>query len=60
MKAINSACFKLEKNTRSVKKNKNNFIIVIGDKFATSVRSGKLTISFHKKLSSCPDLQMLK
>ena len=33
MKAIYYACFKLEeKNTRSVKKNKNDFINVIGDK----------------------------
>ena len=32
MKAIYYACFKLEeKTTRSVKKNKNNFINVIGD-----------------------------
>ena len=39
MKAINYACFKLEeKATRSVKKKKNNFINVIGDKFATSIR----------------------
>ena len=37
MKAINYACFKLEeKATRSVKKKKNNFINVIGDKFAMS------------------------
>ena len=39
MKAINYACFKLEeKTTRSVKKNKNNFINVIGNKFAMSIR----------------------
>ena len=32
MKAMYYACFKLEeKTTRSVKKNKNNFINVIGD-----------------------------
>ena len=32
MKAIYYTCFKLEeKTTRSVKKNKNNFINVIGD-----------------------------
>ena len=38
MKAINFACFKLEeKTTRSVKKKKNNFINVIGDKFAVSI-----------------------
>ena len=39
MKAITYACFKLEeKATRSVKKKKNNFINVIGDKFARSIR----------------------
>ena len=39
MKAINYACFKLEeKPTRSVKKKKNNFINVIGDKFTMSTR----------------------
>ena len=40
MKAINYAYFKLEKKktTRSVKKNKNNFIKVIGDKLAMSIR----------------------
>ena len=39
MKTMCYACFKLEeKATRSVKKNKNNFINVIGDKFAMSVR----------------------
>ena len=38
MKAINFACFKLEeKTTRSVKKKKNNFINVIGDKFTMSI-----------------------
>ena len=37
MKAVNYACFKLEeKATRSVKKKKNNFINVIGDKFVMS------------------------
>ena len=36
-----------------VKKNKNNFINVIGDKFAMIIRWGKLTISFCKKLYSC-------
>ena len=36
MKAVNYACFKLEeKATRSVK---NNFINVIGGKFALSIR----------------------
>ena len=39
MKAINYACFKLEeKITRHVKKNDNNFINIIGDKFAMSIR----------------------
>ena len=39
MKAINYACFKLEERaTRSVKKKKNNFNNVIGDKFVMSVR----------------------
>ena len=45
MKAINYACFKLEKKTtRSIKKNKNNFINVIGDKFAMIIRWGKSTV----------------
>ena len=39
MKAVNYACFELEeKATRSVKKKKNNFINVIRDKFAMSIR----------------------
>lgn len=39
MKAVNYKCFKPEeKNTRSVKNNKNNFINVIGDKLAMSIR----------------------
>ena len=39
MKAINYACFKLEqKITVSVKKNKRNFINIIEDKFARSIR----------------------
>ena len=39
MKAINYACFSWKKKTnRSVKKNKNNFINVIGDKFAMNIR----------------------
>ena len=39
MKAISYKCFKLsEKNTKNVKKNKNNFINIIGDKFAISIR----------------------
>ena len=38
MKAINNKCFKLEeKDTRGVKKNKYNFINVIGDRFAMSI-----------------------
>ena len=42
MKAINYACSKLEeKVNRSIKKNKNNFINVIGDKFAMSIKFGK-------------------
>ena len=57
MKAINYACFKLEeKTTKSVKKNKNNFINVIGDEFAISIRQGKLTILVCQKLFS----QLLK
>ena len=36
---MNHACFKLEeKATRSVKKNKNNFLNVTGDKFAITFR----------------------
>ena len=42
-----------KKTTRSVKKNKSNFINVIGDKFVMSIRSGKLIISFCKKLFTC-------
>ena len=39
VKAINYACFKLGKKiTRSVKQNKSNFINIIGDKFAMSIR----------------------
>ena len=39
MKAINYACFKVEeKITRSVKKNKSNFISIVGDKFAMTIR----------------------
>ena len=39
IKAINYTCFKLEeKATRSVKKKKNNFINVTGDKSAMSIR----------------------
>ena len=38
--------------TRSAKKKKNNFINVIGDKFAMNIRWRKLTISFCNKLFS--------
>ena len=39
MKATNYACFKLkEKINRSVKKNKRNFINIIGDKFTMGIR----------------------
>ena len=39
MKAANYACFKLEEQaTKSVKKKRNNFINVIGGKFAMSIR----------------------
>ena len=39
MKAVNYACFKLEeKITRSVTQNKSNFINIIEDKFAMSIR----------------------
>ena len=46
MKAINYACLKLEeKNPLEVLK-RIKTIKVIGDKFAISIRWGKLTISF--------------
>ena len=49
MKEANYACFKLEEQaTKSVKKKRNNFINVIGGKFAMSIRRGKLTSSFCK------------
>ena len=49
IKTINYACFKLkEKTTGSVKKNTNNFISVIGDKFAMTAGQRKLAISFSK------------
>ena len=59
MKAVNYTCFKLEeKTTKSVKKNKN--FINIGNKFAISIRQGKLTILFCKKLFNCINyLQLL-
>ena len=54
MKVINYACFRLEeKATRSIKKNKNNVINVIGEKFAMSISWGKLAIPFCKRLFSC-------
>ena len=54
MKSIKYAYFKLEKKTttRRVKKNKNNFIKVIGDKLAVGIRWGELTISFCKRFFS--------
>ena len=38
MKAINYACFKLEEEKQQLKALKNDFINVIGDKFALSIR----------------------
>ena len=39
MKEISFACLKLEvKATRSVKKNKNNFINIVGNKFAMRIK----------------------
>ena len=59
MKAINYTCFKLEeKTTKSVKKNK-NFINIIGNKFAISIKQGKLTILFCKKLFNCINYRQL-
>ena len=50
-----------KKNIRCVKNNKNNFINFMRDKFTMSIRCGKLTISFCKKLVSCTKyLQLLK
>ena len=61
MKGINYACFKPEeKATRNVKKKKNNFINAIRDKFAMSIRWGKLTISFRKFFSCINYHQLLK
>ena len=45
MKAINYACL-----TRSVKKNKNNFINVLENKFGLTIARGKLIILFCKKV----------
>ena len=39
--------------TRSAKKNKNNFISVIGDKFTMIIRWVELTTAFCKNLFSC-------
>ena len=54
MRAITFVCFKLEeKPIRSVEKNKNNFINIMRDIFAMSIRCGKSTISVCKTLFSC-------
>ena len=46
MKVINYARLKLEeKITRSVKQNTSNFNSITGDKFAMSIRKGKLKIN---------------
>ena len=53
MKAIYYACFKLEeKTTKSVEKKRNNFINIVRDKFAISIKQGKLTILFCKNFQS--------
>ena len=44
------------RKSRSVKKNKNNFIDITGDKFAMSIRGGNLIISFCKKRFSCRNI----
>ena len=47
MKATNYVCFELEEETtEGVENNKRNFISVIGDKFAMSIKRGKTTISY--------------
>ena len=52
--------FKLEENaTRSIQKNKNIFINVMGGNIAMSIRWGKLTISFWKKHFSCVNYKQL-
>ena len=52
--------FKLEgKATRSIQKNKNIFINVMGGNIAMSIRWGKLTISFWKKHFSCVNYMQL-
>ena len=43
--------FQTRRKSGSVKKNKNNFIDVTGDKFATSIRGGKLIIHFVRRFS---------
>ena len=51
----------LQTQKKNTKNNKNNFINFIRDKFTMSIRCGKLTISFCKKLVSCTKyLQLLK
>ena len=48
------------KADRSVKKNKNNCANVLGDKFAMSIRWGKLAILFGKNHFGCINyLQLL-
>ena len=60
MKAINYASFELEeKATRSVTKNKNNFINVIGDKFTMTIRWRKSTTFCRKHFSCINYLQLL-
>ena len=50
-----------EKTPRNAKKNKNNFINIIGDKFTMSIRWEKLTISLCTKLFGCINyLRLLK
>ena len=48
--------FQTRRKSGSVKKNKNNFIEVTGDKFAMSIRGGKLIISFCKKIFNCRNI----
>ena len=46
MKAVNTACFKLEpKANNGDKKNKNNFVIILGDQFTMRIR---LTLQLYK------------
>ena len=53
MKAVSYACFKLESNATKSVSNKNNFIKVIGDNFAVSIKCGEINILFFKDLFSC-------